>query len=164
MANSQTDTSLAASFSHVSLESDSRQHTPPLRAPSITITTKFTAFHYDEVNPSGNGVVRYDSVTGTKLVPHADLWFEDGSLICQAENILFRVHRSILARHSVCFQNMFSMPQSTTDSGFPDVTFKGTDGERTPVIFLHDTAEDVGNLLTALYDIDGPYVTLNCHS
>ncbi|KAG6812753.1 hypothetical protein H0H92_000799 [Tricholoma furcatifolium] len=84
---------------------------------------------------------------------HADLWFKDGSLICRAENTLFRVHMSILERHSIFFRDMLSIPQPGValadvkrDPGFEENL------ESVPVIELHDSAEDVGNLLTALYD------------
>ncbi|KAF9234993.1 hypothetical protein BU15DRAFT_89738 [Melanogaster broomeanus] len=33
-------------------------------------------------------------------VRHPDLWFSDGSIVLRAEHTLFRVHKSLLARHS----------------------------------------------------------------
>ena len=99
-----------------------------------------------------------DAETRQQLQRHPDLWFDDGSVICRAQDTLFRVHMSQLARHSVCFRDMFSV------GSFSDPTISSSivqdDGsaafENCPVIVLHDSAEDVGNLLTALYD--GPYV------
>jgi len=84
---------------------------------------------------------------------HPDLWFDDGSVICQAEDTLFKVHISQLSRHSVFFRDMFSLPQPQTGSANFAVHL---DDQEIAVIYLHDKAEDVGNLLTALYD--GPYV------
>ena len=97
-----------------------------------------------------------DTETGAILTRHSDLWFDDGSVICRAQNTLFRVHMSQLARRSVYFRDMFSVPRGeSTDT----VTLKyeglqeiGVDVDVTPIIHLYDTAEDAGNLLTALYD------------
>jgi hypothetical protein len=76
---------------------------------------------------------------------HQDLWFEDGSIVLNAENCLFRVHISQLSRHSVCFRDMFAIPQPQLD-----------DQLDCPLVHLHDSPDDVANLLFALYD--GPYV------
>ncbi|KAF5383576.1 hypothetical protein D9615_003510 [Tricholomella constricta] len=87
---------------------------------------------------------------------HSDLWFEDGSVICRAEDTLFKVHMSVLARHSEFFKDMFSMPQPKSrcddDTATPKHVLKGIETGGIPVVELYDTAEDVGNLLTALYD------------
>ena len=85
---------------------------------------------------------------------HADLWFCDGSVILQAESTLFRVHKSQLSRRSTVFSDMFTLPQppvTTTRATLADETY-----ESCPVVKLHDSAEDVENLLLALYD--GPFV------
>jgi hypothetical protein len=93
-------------------------------------------------------------------VRHADLWFLDGSVVLKAENTLFRVHISQLSRHSAFFRDLFSLPQPPNCR--PPMTnsskcvLDGTHLDGCSVVYLHDTAEDVGNLLTALYD--GPYV------
>ena len=84
------------------------------------------------------------------LVKHGDLWFSDGSVVLQAASTLFRVHKSQLARRSVVFSDMFTLPQpvvSTSHATFVDETHEGC-----PVVRLHDTAQDVANLLLALYD------------
>jgi len=81
---------------------------------------------------------------------HADLWFCDGSVILQAESTLFRVHKSQLSRRSTVFSDMFTLPQPpvmTTHATLADETYEGC-----PVVELHDSAEDVENLLLALYD------------
>ena len=109
-----------------------------------------------------------DNETGTQVQKHPDLWFEDGSVICRAENTLFCVHMSQLARHSLVFNDMFMLPQgpdgSTRMGPFMALTGPGGESEQTktattrkaPVVYLYDDAEDVANLFTALYD--GPYV------
>ena len=73
---------------------------------------------------------------------HSDLWMDDGSIVLQAENSQFRVHRSMLSRHSSVFRDMFSVPQPTDEKNI----------EGCPVIYLPDSAEDVSCLLSALYD------------
>ena len=113
-------------------------------------------------------ISRSESVSsGTKTLPphphkiavdlrrrHPDLWFDDGSVICQAEDTLFKVHISQLSRHSVFFRDMFSLPQPK--AGPSNLAAMALDDQDIAAIYLHDKAEDVGNLLTALYD--GPYV------
>jgi hypothetical protein len=107
---------------------------------------------------SARSTTSHQPEASTQLERHSDLWFDDGSIICQAENTLFKVHMSQLARHSVCFRDMFSLPQpvsrrcSSTDLASGNLQ----QSHLIPVIQLHDSAEDVGNLLTALYD--GPCV------
>ncbi|TFK40000.1 hypothetical protein BDQ12DRAFT_591806, partial [Crucibulum laeve] len=120
--------------------------------------TRFTNLSYGAKDDKGRATV-FDVETGLELFRHADLWFEDGSVICRADRTLFRVHISQLARHSVFFRDMFSMPQPDSESSQIDTlessAFEGGvqyDTRRIPVVYLHDTAEDVGNLLTALYD------------
>jgi len=99
-------------------------------------------------------------VDGVPLHRHPDLWFEDGSVICRAENTLFFVHMSQLARHSVCFRDMFSIGTHSPDPRSSIRSESGTiEFSDYPVITLHDSAEDLGNLFTALYD--GPYVVLS---
>jgi hypothetical protein len=94
---------------------------------------------------------------------HPDLWFCDGSIILRAEDTLFRVHKSQLARHSPFFRDLFSLPQPSADNttSSPTVVASGNaplqidtinEIEACPVLRLYDTAEDVENLLTALYD------------
>jgi len=134
--------------------------TPAADTMKDTISTHIT---YGERDESGCARV-FDAQTKAELARHDDLWFYDGSLVCRAENVLFRVHMSLLARQSVCFENMFAVPQPEREldekTGF-DLSqeqdgnargkyFKG----RIPIIVLHDSAEDVENLLRAL--IDGP--------
>lgn len=83
--------------------------------------------------------------------PHHDLWFSDGSIVLQADTTLFRVHISWLCRHSLVFRDMFSMPQPSSVEVKPDLP-----SELLPsgcqFMRLEDTAEDLANLLTAIYD------------
>lgn len=52
---------------------------------------------------------------------------------------------SLLSRRSQFFHDMFSLPQ-------PGVADSGSSFEGCPVVVIHDAAEDLANLLTALYD------------
>ena len=112
-----------------------------------------------------NSILASPAGTSPALRRHPDLWFDDGSVILSAERTLFRVHISQLSRHSVCFRDMFAIPQPSSNSNnklacltlprIPDgCDLK--DCSDCPVVYLHDKADDLGNLLTALYD--GPYV------
>ena len=51
---------------------------------------------------------------------------------------------SQLSRHSVCFRDMFSLASRGTP-GIDEI-------EGCPLIFLHDTAEDLESLLISIYD------------
>ncbi|KAJ7623263.1 hypothetical protein FB45DRAFT_925108, partial [Roridomyces roridus] len=93
-----------------------------------------------------------DRETGQVLSPHSDLWFRDGSVICQAQTTLFRVHISQLSRHSALFRDIFTLPQPVRPNleGQQDII---EELESCPVVKLaEDTAEDVANFLAALYD------------
>ena len=72
----------------------------------------------------------------------SDFWFEDGSVVLIAQNIKFKVHRGMLARHSLIFQDLLSLP--------PPMDQRTIDG--CPIIELHDLPDDVWYLLRALYD------------
>ncbi|KAJ3547313.1 hypothetical protein NMY22_g1703 [Coprinellus aureogranulatus] len=64
-----------------------------------------------------------------------DLWLEDGNIILQAGNKQFKVHRSILAKRSPIFADLFQVPHPDTE---PTV-------EGCPVVELYaDSAKDVG--------------------
>ncbi|KAF9527287.1 hypothetical protein CPB83DRAFT_793363 [Crepidotus variabilis] len=70
-------------------------------------------------------------------------WFSDGSVVLQGEDTQFRVHKSMLALHSVVFRDTFQVSQPA--SGEESV-------EGCPVVHLTETAEDVEYMLSALYE------------
>ncbi|KAJ7611822.1 hypothetical protein FB45DRAFT_941104, partial [Roridomyces roridus] len=72
---------------------------------------------------------------------HAELWFDDGSIVIQAENTQFRVHRSILAARSLIFRDMFSFPQPL------DAELV----EGCPLARLHDSAAELSVFLRAIF-------------
>ncbi|KAI1784463.1 hypothetical protein LXA43DRAFT_955076 [Ganoderma leucocontextum] len=80
------------------------------------------------------------------LVKHPEFWFSDGSLILRAHSTLFRVHISQLCRKSVFFRDLFSLPQPSE----PDRNERQLEG--CPVLDLHDSPEDVANLVKVIYD------------
>ncbi|KZV93867.1 hypothetical protein EXIGLDRAFT_835377 [Exidia glandulosa HHB12029] len=82
---------------------------------------------------------RLESTTPAR---HETLWYDDGNVVLQAESTLFNVHRSILARASKLFEDMFTLGQ-------PHDGKEGTSASPVPI---HDVrAEAFGNLLLQLY-------------
>lgn len=41
----------------------------------------------------------------------SNIWFDDGNIVLQAEDTVFRVYKGVLACHSVIFKDMFDLPQ-----------------------------------------------------
>ncbi|KAJ6607518.1 hypothetical protein B0H10DRAFT_1817981 [Mycena sp. CBHHK59/15] len=124
---------------------------PSLKSP---VEARLANFGYIR---SGSTIIVIDPETGQELHQHPDLWFPDGSVICQAERTLFRVHISQLSRHSALFRDIFTLPQPSRPvslSSFDTLEDSRVmlDCENCPVVFLHDKAEDVASLLAALYD------------
>ncbi|KAF7978456.1 hypothetical protein HWV62_656 [Athelia sp. TMB] len=74
------------------------------------------------------------------MVKHADLWFSDGSVILNTDAVSFRVHRSILCKHSTIFSDMFELP------GQPQHGAMGC-----PVINMPDSEKDLAYLLRAIF-------------
>ncbi|KAJ7232031.1 hypothetical protein B0H12DRAFT_1239748 [Mycena haematopus] len=80
-----------------------------------------------------------DNNTPTRV---EELWFEDGGLVVQAEQSLFRVSRAVLAARSSIFKDMLGLTQP------PDAeTIDGC-----PVVRLLDSAEDVTCFFRAIFD------------
>jgi len=77
------------------------------------------------------------------ILTRSHYWFEDGSIILQAESTQFRVHKTLLARRSTVLGDMFEVPQPA--DGEPLV-------EGCLVVHLSDTAEDVEHMVCSLYD------------
>ncbi|KAJ7134778.1 hypothetical protein C8R44DRAFT_829166 [Mycena epipterygia] len=79
-------------------------------------------------------------------------WFDDGNIVLVTASVespvarptAFRVHRSVMARHSEVFESMFLVPQPLTD----DV--ETMDGCQ--VIPMWDSPTELSNLIVALYD------------
>ncbi|KAJ7784387.1 hypothetical protein B0H16DRAFT_1709109 [Mycena metata] len=75
-------------------------------------------------------------------------WLDDGNVILATsadENpTAFRVHRSVMARHSEVFESMFLVPQPATD------VVETMDGCQ--VVRMWDSPVELSNLIVALYD------------
>ncbi|KAJ7146475.1 hypothetical protein C8R44DRAFT_757568 [Mycena epipterygia] len=74
--------------------------------------------------------------------------FDDGTIVLQVENTLYRVYRGLLASRSTVFRDTFSIPQPATE--------ESTQIEGCPVVQLHDRAKDFTRFLLALHHY-GPY-------
>ncbi|KII84010.1 hypothetical protein PLICRDRAFT_118796 [Plicaturopsis crispa FD-325 SS-3] len=70
------------------------------------------------------------------------VWFDDGSIVLQAENTRFRVHRTVMALNSPIFEDMLNIGQSRGEESVEDC----------PLVVLHDSAKDLETVLRALYD------------
>ncbi|KAF8147475.1 hypothetical protein B0H34DRAFT_668342 [Crassisporium funariophilum] len=71
------------------------------------------------------------------------LWFPDGSVVLEAENKHFRVHKGVIAAHSSVFKDMFeSLPPAGDEERV----------EGCAVIHLANPAESVQHFLMAIYD------------
>ncbi|EPQ53822.1 hypothetical protein GLOTRDRAFT_45447, partial [Gloeophyllum trabeum ATCC 11539] len=69
------------------------------------------------------------------------LWFDDGTVVLNAEGTLFRVYRGVLSRESSVFRDMFSIPQSGVDE---------IDG--CPLVRVYDSAADMERFLKAFLE------------
>ncbi|KAJ7181324.1 hypothetical protein C8R43DRAFT_1170098 [Mycena crocata] len=86
--------------------------------------------------------------TPANLVRSTDFWFEDGTIIVQVENTLYRLHRGLLASRSTVFRDTFSIPQPEEESS--------TQIDGCPAVQLHDRAKDFTRFLTALHHYGPP--------
>ncbi|EAU80884.1 hypothetical protein CC1G_03060 [Coprinopsis cinerea okayama7 len=84
-----------------------------------------------------------------------DVWFDDGSVVLQAQNVQFRVHRTMLSRHSEVFRDMFEIGRlgsSINASNTPQAADPTPLVDGCPLIILHDDPTDLTHLLLSLYD------------
>ncbi|EAU89406.1 hypothetical protein CC1G_07632 [Coprinopsis cinerea okayama7 len=77
-----------------------------------------------------------------EVTKHPEFYYSDGSIVLRVQNTLFKVHQSVLARHSDVFGGMWDMPQ-------PD-GIELVDG--CPVVELQDDVKDFTDTLWAVYD------------
>ncbi|KAJ7669567.1 hypothetical protein B0H17DRAFT_1335743 [Mycena rosella] len=80
----------------------------------------------------------------TELVRSTEFWFEDGTVILQVENMLYRVYRGLLSSRSAVFRDTFSIPQ-------PQAAGDRNEIEGCPVVQLHEKAKDFAHFLRALH-------------
>lgn len=77
-----------------------------------------------------------------------EFWFDDGNIVLIARNIEFKVFKSILAKHSPFFKDMFSLPPpilAGISPGSSQVTSTVVDA--CPVVHLSDSPEDFRHVL-----------------
>ncbi|TFK82908.1 hypothetical protein K466DRAFT_603291 [Polyporus arcularius HHB13444] len=79
------------------------------------------------------------------------VWLSDGNIIIIAQNIAFRIHKSILAQHSEVFRDIFSLPCSSVP--------EAVDG--CEAVHVSDSAEDMRQLLLVLCCGKNPYYDLD---
>ncbi|KAJ7030040.1 hypothetical protein C8F04DRAFT_1042920 [Mycena alexandri] len=75
-------------------------------------------------------------------ITRSEIWYQDGSVVLQAQDTQFRVHFGVLAAQSAFFRDMQGLPQPPDQ---PTV-------EGCPVVEIQDDVSDVKHLLTAVYD------------
>lgn len=89
-----------------------------------------------------------DSTFVSRQVRHPTLWLPDGNIVlsapssCRPCDILFRVHKSVLARASTVFNDMFALPTDPTAQDIYDSV---------PFVSIHDTAEELQSVLQLMY-------------
>ncbi|KAJ7133458.1 hypothetical protein C8R44DRAFT_730611 [Mycena epipterygia] len=77
-----------------------------------------------------------------ELFRSTEFWFDDGTVVLQVENTLYRVYRGLLSSRSTVFHDTFSIPQPVEER---------TEIEGCPVVQLHDKSEDFTRFLKALH-------------
>ncbi|EJF61195.1 hypothetical protein DICSQDRAFT_106259 [Dichomitus squalens LYAD-421 SS1] len=74
---------------------------------------------------------------------HSDYCFDDGNVVLECQGTLYKVHRSLLERHSPVFREMFMLPQ-------PEGSIEGL-SEENPITLEGIEADDFTRLLSLLY-------------
>ena len=78
---------------------------------------------------------------------HPTYYFDDGNVVLVAPDggtvTYFRVHMTVLARHSAMFAEMLSLPATTGTNEMYD---------NAPLIQMYDDATDLADLIGSLYD------------
>lgn len=90
-------------------------------------------------------------------------WFDDGNILLQAEDTLFRVYKGILRKASAVFDDMLSFPQPEAglNPRLGDNLTVGIDERSCPVVEMHETAKDIELFLCAVHN--PRYVVMLCY-
>ncbi|KAI8995705.1 hypothetical protein BD414DRAFT_409771 [Trametes punicea] len=83
-----------------------------------------------------------DASPSPDIEPDPNFWFDDRSVVLVAQRTAYRVHRSLLARASPVFHDLFTIAHPDTHA-FPS-------GQ--PVVHVSGSAHDVKGFLHTLYD------------
>ena len=89
--------------------------------------------------PDGGDTARYQSIERD-----LDLWFDDGNIVFIVQSVAFRLHKSILSRHSDVFSAIFAtlqVSQSEQTHSFGGV----------PSLRMSHTSYEFRQLIRALY-------------
>ena len=76
------------------------------------------------------------------ILRHPEFYFSDGSVVIIVERTAFRVHQSVLARHSDVFNDMWDVPQPNRSD-----TYDGC-----PMVSLSDSVTDFVDVMRVIYD------------
>lgn len=79
-----------------------------------------------------------------KRSPERSCWFEDGSIVLQAQTTVFKVYKGLLSQESEFFKSMFTLPQPSLG---PSESYEGC-----PLVALQDSAADVQAFVQAIFD------------
>jgi len=87
-----------------------------------------------------------DNTDESAKVEHPSLYYDDGNVILSCENMVFRVHRSVLSKNSPVFREMLETRTKGEEDRKPDVL------SGCLRIALDHTKEDVETLLKIVYN------------
>ncbi|KAH9899913.1 hypothetical protein C8Q73DRAFT_681424 [Cubamyces lactineus] len=79
----------------------------------------------------------------SKAQRHRDYFFDDGNVVLQVESVLYKLHRSLLEKHSPVFRELFTIPQ-------PPGSTEGY-SEDNPIVLAGVGAMDFTRFLWLLY-------------
>ena len=82
-----------------------------------------------------------------------DLWFDDGNVVFIAQSVAFRVHKSVMSRHSDVFTGLFAIPQPSDSEDTH--SFDGV-----PSVHVSDTSYDFQQFTYALYGQIGYFIIM----
>lgn len=91
--------------------------------------------------------IAMDSATALPIEHHRRFFFWDGNIILSAigeggKSVLFKVHKSVLSRHSEVFEDMFAVADPVAEESVV---------EGAEAVVMQDTVEEVESFLTPFY-------------
>lgn len=94
-----------------------------------------------------------DSLWNLQPKPHKTLWFKDGSIVLATDSHLYRVHKSVLAKYSSVFEDMFEFPAGGRGGAGDAAYADESEWDGLPLVkMVGDSDESVYHLLMTLYD------------
>jgi hypothetical protein len=92
--------------------------------------------------PETSDLLSYAPAILVKRSP--DVWFDDGTIILEAESTQFKVFKGILAANSTVFNDMLVVGSNTDNNEMV---------ENCPVVHVYDTALDLKHFLKAIHHV-----------